>query len=68
MPTDLSFDGLKKLLANEDVQLIEVLPQKEYAEEHLPRAVNIPLKAMNGDSVAGLDRSRPTIVYCWDDT
>lgn len=67
MPTELTIGGLRKLLSDGNVQLVEVLPEKEYVEEHLPGAINIPLKAMNRDSVAGLDRSRPTVVYCWDD-
>lgn len=67
MPTDLDLDGLRKILAGGNTQLIEVLPEKEYVEEHLPGAINIPLKSMNRDSAAALDRSRPTVVYCWDD-
>jgi len=55
------------MLAKGNTQLIEVLPEKEYVEEHLPGAINIPLKSMNRESVAALDRSRPTVVYCWDD-
>jgi rhodanese-related sulfurtransferase len=46
-------------------QLVEVLPAKEYAEDHLPGAVSHPLKQL--DQEAGqLDRNRPVIVYCWD--
>lgn len=67
MPRDIDIDGLRSLLAQEGTQLVEVLPEKEYVEEHLPGAINIPLKSMNHDSVAVLDRSLPTIVYCWDD-
>jgi rhodanese-related sulfurtransferase len=67
MPEDLDLAGLRALLGHGDVQLIEVLPEKEYAEEHLPGAINVPLKSMSGDSVAALDRSRPAVVYCWDD-
>lgn len=67
MPRDLDLPDLRKMLAEGNTQLIEVLPEKEYAEEHLPGAISIPLKSMNRDSVAGLDRSRPTVVYCWDD-
>ena len=55
------------MLAEGGTQLIEVLPEKEYAEEHLPGAVNIPLKSMNLASTAELDRNAPTVVYCWDD-
>jgi rhodanese-related sulfurtransferase len=47
-------------------QLVEVLPEQEYREEHLPGAVNIPLKQLDATSAAALDRQRPVIVYCWD--
>jgi rhodanese-related sulfurtransferase len=67
MPRDIGINELRSLLAKDGTQLIEVLPEKEYAEEHLPGAINIPLKSMSRDSVAALDRSRPTVVYCWDD-
>jgi rhodanese-related sulfurtransferase len=67
MPKDIDLPGLQTLLERGDVQLIEVLPEKEYKEEHLPGAINIPLRAMNRDSVSGLDKSRATAVYCWDD-
>ena len=46
-------------------QLVEVLPAKEYAEDHLPGAVSHPLRQL--DKEAGkIDRQRPVIVYCWD--
>ncbi|MDQ2923331.1 MAG: rhodanese-like domain-containing protein [Candidatus Dormibacteraeota bacterium] len=52
-------------LVNEGAQLVEVLPAKEYAEDHLPGAVNHPLRQL--DKEAGqIDRQRPVIVYCWD--
>jgi rhodanese-related sulfurtransferase len=40
-------------------QLLEVLPATEYTDEHLPGAVNIPLKQLNASSAAQLDRTRP---------
>lgn len=46
-------------------QLIEVLPAKEYAEDHLPGAVNFPLRRLEKDA-GQIDRNRPVIVYCWD--
>lgn len=67
MPADLDLDGLRQMLAEAGTQLIEVLPEKEYIEEHLPGAINIPLKSMNEGSIDQLDRDAPTIVYCWDD-
>lgn len=46
-------------------QLIEVLPDKEYAEDHLPGAVSLPLRRLEKES-GRIDRNRPIIVYCWD--
>ena len=53
-------------LMNEGAQLVEVLPQAEYEDEHLPDAINCPLKELDRDRVAGLERGRPVIVYCYD--
>ena len=47
-------------------QLVEVLPADEYEDEHLPDAINIPLKTLDGESTRELDRLRPVIVYCYD--
>ena len=65
MPTSIELPQLQELLAR-GAQLVEVLPQAEYADEHLPGAVNIPLKQLNSDSVQVLDPDRPVAVYCWD--
>jgi rhodanese-related sulfurtransferase len=46
-------------------QLVEVLPAKEYAEDHLPGAVNHPLRQIAREADR-IDRNRPVIVYCWD--
>lgn len=67
MPKELELAPLKEMLQTGGVQLIEVLPEKEYAEEHLPGAINISLKSMDGDSLGDLDPTAPTVVYCWDD-
>jgi rhodanese-related sulfurtransferase len=66
MPTAINSDELRRLLADEQAQLVEVLPEAEFADEHLPGAINIPLKQLDRDSAAQLDRSDPVIVYCYD--
>jgi rhodanese-related sulfurtransferase len=48
------------------VQLVEVLPEAEYREEHLPGAINIPLKQLDATTAQQLDRNRAVVVYCWD--
>ncbi|HEX2192263.1 MAG TPA: rhodanese-like domain-containing protein [Acidimicrobiales bacterium] len=47
-------------------QVVEVLPADEYDEDHLPGAVNIPLKRIETDGAEKLERSRPVVLYCWD--
>jgi rhodanese-related sulfurtransferase len=65
MATRVDREEVKRLLA-EGAQLVEVLPSEEYEEEHLPGAVNIPLKSLDRERAAVLERGRPVIVYCYD--
>jgi rhodanese-related sulfurtransferase len=65
MPTPVDREAVRLLLA-ENAQLVEVLPRAEYQDEHLPGAINIPLKELDGEAVRLLDRGRPVIVYCYD--
>jgi rhodanese-related sulfurtransferase len=58
-------EGLRRLL-HDGVQLVEVLPASEYDEEHLPGAKNIPLRELTPAAAAGLDPSKPVVVYCFD--
>jgi rhodanese-related sulfurtransferase len=67
MPTEIDVQEVQRLVGDEDATLIEVLPEQEFAEEHLPGARNVPLKRLTADAVAELDRSRPVIAYCHDD-
>ena len=65
MPSRIEIDELQVLLAG-GAQLVEVLPAEEYEEQHLPGAVNIPLKQLDADTTAALDKGNPVVVYCWD--
>lgn len=65
MPTPIDRDQVQQLL-EQGAQLVEVLPQDEYADEHLPGAINIPLKAVDRETIRQLDRDRPVIAYCYD--
>lgn len=65
MATPARLPELQELTAR-GAQLVEVLPEAEYAEAHLPGAVNIPLKQLTAQTTAGLDRARAVVVYCWD--
>jgi rhodanese-related sulfurtransferase len=65
MPSFVARDEVGRLL-EEGAQLVEVLPSKEYDEEHLPGAINIPLKELDRETTARLRREEPVIVYCHD--
>lgn len=65
MITNIDLHGLQDLLG-QGAQLVEVLPAAEYAEMHLPGALSLPLKQLNRQTAAQLDRERPVIVYCAD--
>ncbi len=58
-------EDLRRLLAD-GAQLVEVLPETEYAKLHLAGARNIPLKRLDVETTADLDRGRPVVVYCHD--
>jgi len=59
-------DEVARLLREEEAQLVEVLPADEYEDEHLPGAINIPLKTLDAATAGQLDPGRPVIVYCYD--
>jgi rhodanese-related sulfurtransferase len=64
MATGINLPELRRLI--DRAQVVEVLPEHEYAEMHLPGAINLPLKRLDAASVTALDRARPVVVYCWD--
>lgn len=65
MVTRIDLAQLQALLTD-GAQLIEILPAAEYREEHLPGAINLPLKELDATTAAPADRTRPMVVYCWD--
>ena len=67
MPRDVDRNELQRLVREEDAQLVEVLPKEEYEDEHLPGAINLPLRRLEAEAREVLDLGRPVIVYCWDD-
>jgi rhodanese-related sulfurtransferase len=65
MATDIGIEQLQELLGA-GAQLVEVLPEEEYSQAHLPQAINLPLATLDERGVSVLDRGRPVVVYCWD--
>jgi rhodanese-related sulfurtransferase len=65
MPTLIDRSRVREML-QAGAQLVEVLPRREYEEEHLPGAISIPLRELNRTTTGQLDKSRAVIVYCYD--
>ncbi len=63
MLTSIARDEVQRLLAEEGAQLVEVLPPAEYEDAHIVGAVNIPLRVLDRETTALLDRARPVGVY-----
>ena len=66
MPRSIDRHQVQQLIAEEQGQLVEVLPAAEYADEHLPGAISIPLKELDRGTATRLDPTRAVIVYCYD--
>jgi rhodanese-related sulfurtransferase len=66
MPSIIDRMSVLRLLDEETSQLVEVLPAKEYDEEHIASAINLPLKELNPASATQLDPNRPVVTYCHD--
>jgi rhodanese-related sulfurtransferase len=67
MPESVSRDEVQTLVRN-GALLVEVLGPSEYAEAHLPGAVNIPLAKLNREATTNLLLEKPVVVYCNDMT
>jgi rhodanese-related sulfurtransferase len=66
VPSAIFRDEVRRLVQEVGSQLVDVLPREEYEDEHLPKAINIPLKELDRESTARLRRDAPVIVYCHD--
>jgi rhodanese-related sulfurtransferase len=66
MPRPIDRDELQRLVAEQNAQLVEVLPASDYEEEHITGAINIPLKELDERAPRELERERPVVVYCND--
>ena len=65
MSTEIRRDTVRHMVQG-GAQLVEVLPAQEYAVEHIPGAISLPLQQLNRQTAADLQRDQPVIVYCYD--
>ena len=65
MPRTIHRGQIERLVAD-GAQLVEVLPELEYRNEHIPDAVSLPLRELGDRAREVLDPSRAIVVYCFD--
>ena len=65
MAQEIDREGVRRLI-EEGAQVLDVLPAEEYGEDHLPGAINLPIRRIEADARRVLDRDRPIVVYCAD--
>ncbi|GMR01899.1 MAG: hypothetical protein BMS9Abin20_0221 [Acidimicrobiia bacterium] len=62
MVTNIDRYALLSLL-DQGAVVLDVLPESEYGSGHIPGALNIPLRGLDAEAVAGLHRDKPVVVY-----
>jgi rhodanese-related sulfurtransferase len=65
MPTVIDRHAVQRLV-QQGAQVVDVLAVGEYEAEHIPGAINIPLKTLNREAGKRLDPRQPVITYCHD--
>ncbi len=58
-------NDVQKMLGD-GAQLVDVLSANDYEDEHIPGAINIPLKTLGRGTARQLEPDRAVIVYCHD--
>jgi rhodanese-related sulfurtransferase len=66
MPAQVFSVSEVKRLLDQGAQLVDVLGEDDFEHDHLPGAINIPLKQLDATAPRRLDRNRPILVYCND--
>jgi rhodanese-related sulfurtransferase len=65
MAQEIGRDQVRHLI-QQGAQIVDVLPAREYGEEHLPAAINLPLRKIETEAAKALDATRAIVVYCAD--
>jgi rhodanese-related sulfurtransferase len=65
MPVEIDHDEVQQLIAA-GANLLDVREREGYDAERLPGAVSLPIKTLDQETTAHLDRNWPVITYCWE--
>ena len=63
MVTPIDRTELLRLIREEDAQVVDVLPDREYNEAHIPGAISLPLRQLTAETVSALRRDKPVVIY-----
>jgi len=63
MVTSIDRTELQRLIDEENAQIVDVLPQQEFTESHIPGAISLPLRRLTAQTVSVLGRDKPVVVY-----
>ena len=64
--TSVSVDEFAKVIADNQVQLIDTRTEAEFNEGHIPGAINIDVNESDFEAKVGqkIDKNRPIALYC----
>ena len=62
--SEIDTQTLAKQLKNAEVVLIDVREPQEYAAEHIPGAVLMPLSSFNPQAAAARGEGKPVVISC----
>lgn len=64
--TSVSVDEFAKVIADNQVQLIDTRTEAEFNEGHIPGAINIDVNESDFEAKVGqeIDKTRPIALYC----
>jgi hypothetical protein len=65
VPKRIDVERAQRLM-KQGAQLIDVLPASIFIQEHLPHSRSLPLETMTSASLSDFDRTKPVLVYCFD--
>ena len=65
MPVEIGHDEVQRMVTA-GACLLDVREREGYDAERLPGAVSLPIKSLDRETTAHLDRDRPVITYCWE--
>lgn len=60
----IACEDAKKMIKEENAQLVDVRTPEEYAESGISIAKNLPLQDIDITATTSLDKNLPVIVYC----